>query len=211
MTDNRTVWDTAYRRRSRLYGGTAQNVGDLRPRARVLELGCGSGKNAVPLLARGYDVIALDFSRSALLAVHSVFSSSENGHVLLADARAIPVSSGSCDAVIARHVIGHLPKDGRAAASREICRVLCNGGVLYFSAFSKEDFRFGSGERTEEGTFLRGTGITTHYFSENEVSSLFSPLTCRSLHTETWPLHVRGKEYCRSEVHGLFVYEDPEV
>lgn len=209
MTEKRAAWDTAYQRRSQLYGGAAPKIEGLRPGARVLELGCGSGKNASPLLARGYEVVALDFSRPAVIAAKTAIAPCTGGHVILADAREIPLKASSCDAVIARHVIGHLDYGGRVAASAEICRVLQSGGVLHFSAFSREDFRFGRGECTEEGTFLRGTGISTHYFSGDEVRSLFSSLTCRSLHPVTWTLVVRGKEYRRSEIHGTFIRPEP--
>ncbi len=208
MTDNRAAWDVAYQRRSQLYGGAAPKVEGLRPGARILELGCGSGKNATFILAQGHTVIGLDFSRPAVIAAKTTIASCRDGHVIIADAREIPVKAGSCDAVIARHVIGHLCSSGRDAASAEICRVLCIGGLLHFSAFSREDFRFGRGECTEDSTFLRGTGISTHYFFDDEVRSLFSPLTCQSLHTVTWPLVVRGKKFCRSEIHGVFVRED---
>ncbi|HEY0216885.1 MAG TPA: class I SAM-dependent methyltransferase [Cellulomonas sp.] len=39
---------------------------DLRPGARVLELGCGPGRNAVWLAQQGADVTALDLSRTAI-------------------------------------------------------------------------------------------------------------------------------------------------
>lgn len=208
MTDNRAAWDAAYQRRSQLYGGAAPKVEGLRPGARVLELGCGSGKNASPLLAQGYEVFALDFSRPAIIAAKTAMAPCRDGHVILADARKIPVKTGSCDAVIARHVIGHLDSGGRDAAAAEICRVLRPGGVLHFSAFSREDFRFGQGKCTDDGTFLRGTGISTHYFTGDEVRSLFSLLTCQSLHPVTWPLVIRGKEYRRGEVHAIFIRQE---
>lgn len=204
MTDDRAVWNEAYKRRRNIYGGVAQGIPPLPPGARVLELGCGNGKNTGMLLRQGYEVVALDFSRAAIGAARAGLMESGTGHAMLADARTLPLRPQSCDAVTARHIIGHMTRAGRVAIAAEIFRVLRGGGTLYFTAFSREDFRYGEGRCTEEDTFLRGDGISTHYFSEDEVRGLFLPLTCQSQMTRTWDLRVRGKTYGRAEIHAVF-------
>ncbi|MCK9580750.1 MAG: class I SAM-dependent methyltransferase [Methanoregula sp.] len=204
MTDNRIVWDDAYQRRWQIYGGSAPPVEGLLPCARVLELGCGNGKNTGSLLQQGCDVIALDFSRVAVMAARSVISGTLPGHAVLADARTLPLSSGSCDAVIARHIIGHMNHAGRMKIAAETARVLKAGGTLHFFAFSCEDFRYGQGVPVEKNTFLRGNGISTHYFSPDEVPALFSSLFCRTLTRPTWCLRIRGRDYVRAEIHAVF-------
>ncbi len=204
LTDDRTVWEAAYQRRRQLFGGMAPSIEDLPENARVLELGCGNGKNTKMLLRQGYDVVALDFSRAAISAASSCLPTAGQGHAVLADARALPLRSGTCDMVTARHIIGHMTRAGREQIAWEIGRVLKGGGTLHFSAFSRNDFRYGQGLGVEEDTFLRGNGISTHYFSDDEVSELFSSLTCRSLTSQKWSLRVRGREYERAEVHAIF-------
>jgi SAM-dependent methyltransferase len=204
MTDDRAVWDDAYQRRRQLYGGTAPPVKDLPPGARVLELGSGNGKNTLSLLRQGHDVVALDFSRAAVSAARSCLPATGPSHAVLADARALPLCPDSCDAVIARHIIGHMTRTGREQIAAEICRVLKAGGTLHFSAFSCGDFRYGKGEAVENDTFLRGNGISTHYFTDNEVSMLFSMLTCHSITSPAWSLRIRGRDYVRAEIHAVF-------
>lgn len=209
MTDERTVWDAAYQRRTRLYGRAAPPVPDLPPGARVLELGSGNGRNTGILLRQGYDVVALDFSRAAVSAARSSLPATGPGHTVLADARALPLRTGSCDAVIARHIIGHMPRAGREQIAAEICRVLKAGGTLHFSAFSRGDFRYGKGEAVENGTFLRGNGISTHYFTGNEVTTLFTSLSCHSITGPAWSLRIRGRDYVRAEIHAVFTRPVP--
>ncbi|HII99902.1 MAG TPA: class I SAM-dependent methyltransferase [Methanoregula sp.] len=204
MTDDRAVWDEAYQRRRNIYGGVAQGIPPMIPGARVLELGCGNGKNTGMLLREGYEVVALDFSRAAIVAARAGLPDRGPGHAVLADARFLPFRPQSCDAVTARHIIGHMTRAGRVAIAEEIFRVLRGGGTLYFTAFSREDFRYGQGTYLEEDTFLRGDGISTHYFSDDEVPGLFSSLTCQSQTTRTWDLRVRGKTYGRAEIHAVF-------
>lgn len=209
MTDERTVWDDAYQRQIRLYGETASPSLDLPPGARLLELGSGNGRNTGTLLRQGHDVVALDFSRAAISAARSCLPASGPGHAVLADARVLPFCSGSCDAVLARHIIGHMTRSGRKQIASEVGRVLKPTGTLHFSSFSCNDFRCGKGDPLEEDTFLRGNGISTHYFSEAEVLNLFSSLTCHSITSPTWTLRIRGRNYHRAEIHAVFFRSEP--
>jgi len=209
MTDDRTVWDGAYNRRGQLYGGTIQPVPDLPHGARVLELGCGNGRNTGEFVRKGCDVVALDFSRAAVRSARALLPANGPGHALVADARFLPLKSGTCNAVIARHVVGHMTLAGRREVARETCRVLKENGTLHFFAFSRMDFRYGQGEMVEEDTFLRGNGISTHYFSGDEVRDLFAPLACRSLANPQWSLRIRGREYLRAEIHAVFSRDAP--
>ena len=49
-----------------------------------------------------------------------------------------------------------------------------------FSGFLNRDFRYGQGNETEPGTFLRGNGIQTHYFTGQEVVDLFTGFCAES-------------------------------
>ncbi|HJJ80076.1 MAG TPA: hypothetical protein O0X74_04835, partial [Methanocorpusculum sp.] len=77
--------------------------------------------------------------------------------------------------------------------------VLC--GCLLFALFSASDFRFGKGTEVEHNTFLRGDGMLTHYFSVEEVLSLFGD---GEVFENNWSMRIRGVEHPRSEVIGIF-------
>jgi hypothetical protein len=63
----------------------------------------------------------------------------------------------------------------------------------------------GQGEMVEEGTYLRGAGILTHYFTEEEVELLFCDLLPISVSTHRWKLRVKGKDLARAEVEAVFL------
>ncbi|MGC8876705.1 methyltransferase domain-containing protein [Thermus sp.] len=95
----------------------------------LLELGVGTGRIALPLIARGYRYLALDHDPAML----EVFRQKAAGvmrkvRLLLADAREIPLPEGSVHAVIVVHLWHLLPDWPRALA--EALRVLKPGGVL---------------------------------------------------------------------------------
>lgn len=105
----------------------------LEPGARVLELGCGSGRDAAWMLASGYEVTAVDGSTAMLsetLAAHPQLA----GHLQLADlGEPLPFPSVSFDAVVSIAVVMHLTEARAAALIAEIRRVLVPGGILVFS------------------------------------------------------------------------------
>jgi SAM-dependent methyltransferase len=95
----------------------------------LLELGVGTGRIALPLIARGYRYLALDCDPAML----EVFQKKAAGvmrkvRLLLADAREIPLPDESVHGVIAVHLWHLLPDWPRALA--EALRVLKPSGVL---------------------------------------------------------------------------------
>jgi len=197
--DTRDAWENEYRRRGRLWGGAPQ-VPALPPDARILELGCGDGRTAALLARAGHAVTAIDFSSDAARLCRNRCKSSGRAEVLAADCRLLPFRDRSFDAIIAFHVTGHLPEDGRRLLAGGIARLLAPGGTLYFREFSRGDFRYGRGTQAERGTFVRNNGIATHYFDAGEVRDLFSCLLLRSLDEHRREMRIRGENYPRAEI-----------
>ncbi len=197
-------WDQDYRRRGILWSGATRDLPELPSGSRVLELGCGNGKTVQAMVRRGWEVTAIDFSSRAAALCRQAFPDPLQGNAMVADARWSPFRDAVFDAVFASHVIGHMHAPDRDRVANEVIRLLRTGGMLFFCEFSSGDFRFGKGFETEEATFRRGTGILTHYFSEQEVADLFSGLTPVSVTLHQWPMRVRGCTLLRSEVQGVF-------
>jgi len=207
MTREQDTWDDDYATRGRLWGGASDVLPDLPAGARLLELGCGSGKTFSALVSGGWDVVAFDFSPRAVKLCRRCVRGSASGSVATADARCLPFRDGVFDAVIASHIIGHMVKHDRKRSIAEAARVLRAGGSLVFRDFSSGDFRRGSGDETECNTFCRGTGIITHYFLEPEVTDLFCAFHRVSFCTRPWTMKVRGKNLAREEVEAVFLKE----
>lgn len=99
---------------------------------RILNVGCGEGLDAVILAALGAKVIGLDVSDAAVAVTKArAYANGVTDRLtaLVADATALPVSSGSIDVVLAVAVMHHVDIP-RAAA--ELARVLRPGGVAVF-------------------------------------------------------------------------------
>ena len=152
----------------------------LSPGTRVLELGCGNGRNLPGMQSRGWDVPAADRAPEALRLSREAVRGNPAVALVIADARHLPFRAASFDLVCAFHVTGHLEDEGRHDLAGEICHVLKDGGEVIVREFGTEDFRFGKGDEVEKNSFRRGAGALTHYFSKDELRGLFGGFTAVS-------------------------------
>jgi ubiquinone/menaquinone biosynthesis C-methylase UbiE len=105
----------------------------LPPNARILELGCGSGALWLRNLERipaGWDITLSDFSAGMVGDARSNLEGSAPPFTFQQmDAQSIPLPDASVDAVIANHMLYHVPD--RNEAFSEIRRVLKPTGMFY--------------------------------------------------------------------------------
>jgi len=111
------------------------------PGGRALDIGCGAGRNAVPLARLGWRVLGTDLSVPMLAAAHARAGAGlDPGRldVALAPMQALPVRSSSIDLVIA-HGIWNLATTGAQfrAGVREAARVARPGAALFVFTFSR--------------------------------------------------------------------------
>lgn len=94
------------------------------PGAHALEVGAGTGRISVPLLARGLDLVGCDLSSKMLARLHEKLPSAR---IVQADAAQLPFPSAAFDLVMTVHVL-HLIPSWREAL-REFFRLLRPGGI----------------------------------------------------------------------------------
>ena len=119
---------------------------DQLPRARsrrALDLGCGAGRNALPLAAQGWNVLGVDLSWPMLRAATERARQNRVDHFagLLAPMERLPVRTASCDLIVA-HGIWNLARTGAQfrAALAEAARVAAPAAALFVFTFSRNTF-----------------------------------------------------------------------
>ncbi|MFH1779565.1 MAG: class I SAM-dependent methyltransferase [Candidatus Micrarchaeota archaeon] len=195
------AWERDYFKRGGLWRGASGFTPKLKPKSRVLELGCGNGKNLSSLVKQEYVVYAIDSSKTAVnLSKKLLKLMKTKAFLSVQDCCKTSFKNNFFDAVIAFHVLGHLNEKERARSIKEIKRVLKPNGLVFFKEFGLRDMRYGKGKKVEENTFERGNGIWYHYFSDKEVKKLFKEFKTETLGVESWNVFFHSKPYYRQEV-----------
>lgn len=107
----------------------------------VLDIGCGSGVYVVPIcrhLTRGGRLLCGDLS-FGMLAVAAALMTRTSASRFNGDAVSLPLADGSCDLVLANHMLYHVPDIERAVA--EAHRVLKPGGYLVAATNARDSMR----------------------------------------------------------------------
>ena len=111
---------------------------------RALDLGCGAGRNAVPLAARGWRVLGLDLSWPMLVAASDRGVEAGVADRLawaLAPMEHIPTKDGSFDLIIAHGIWNLAPSASLfRRAVEEAARVARPGAALFVFTFSRNTF-----------------------------------------------------------------------
>jgi len=132
--------------------------GNIAPGMRVLDAGCGFGRNLVHLLREGYEVFAVDATEEAIDHVRRLSATLNTGlpreNFQMGSVEQMPFPDAFADAVICSAVL-HFARDEQQfrAMLADVWRVLRPGGLLFCRLASRIGMDF---ERVQENVFLVG-------------------------------------------------------
>jgi tellurite methyltransferase len=142
--------------------------GNIGAETRVLDAGCGYGRNLVYLLREGCEVFALDGDAEGVEHVRRLSASLETGlpeeNFQVGLIEKMPFSDGFADVVICNSVL-HFARDDRhfRAMLDELWRVLRPGGMLFCRLGSRIGMNF---ERLRGNVFVVGDGSEWYLVDE---------------------------------------------
>jgi SAM-dependent methyltransferase len=147
---------------------------------RVLDAGCGSGRNSYYLLTQGVDVFGVDSNPSAVAGLREL--AAENGraadeeHFRVEPLEALTFESGTFDVVICSAVL-HFARDDNHfnAMMRELWRVLRPGG-LFFARLASSIGMESQVRRIGGRRFALPDGSERYLVDEEQLMSLMTTL-----------------------------------
>ncbi len=140
----------------------------------IHDLGCGAGRHMAFLQAGGFEVIGSDVAPRGLEACARQLREADLRAALVrADMSAQPFADASLDAAIAINVLNHGTRADVQRAIDEVHRTLRPGGEVLLTVLNTWDWRHGSGEQVEPGSFVLAdgpeAGILHHFFDEADL------------------------------------------
>lgn len=145
-----------------------------RPFSRILDIGCGAGRNAGPLAEAGFEVIGLDLSGPMLQGARSrARAGSGIVHLARSDMDHLPIRDRSVDLVIA-HGIWNLAASGAEfrGAVREAARISKPGAGLFVFTFSRNTLDAeASPVRGETFIYTQFSGTPQCFLTEKQLVS----------------------------------------
>jgi len=152
--------------------------GNIGPGMRVLDAGCGYGRNLVCLLREGCEVFALDQDAEGVDHVRKLSSSLATGlppeNFQVGPIEKMPFADGFADVVMCSSVL-HFARDEKHFRSMitELWRVLRPGGMLFCRLGSRIGMDF---ERVGENIFVVGDGSKWFLVDEEMLMDLVEEL-----------------------------------
>lgn len=134
----------------------------------IADYGSGDGRNTIPLLRRGYNLVCIDISRTALRRIAEAISERNLKKPLLllyAPLESLPLLDEQFDFGICIDTLLQLRHPRRAL--EEIHRTLRNGALLFINLFTPADCSYGEGEMVGAKTFLYRNTLFSFYDIED--------------------------------------------
>jgi ubiquinone/menaquinone biosynthesis C-methylase UbiE len=140
-------------------------------RSKILDLGCGIGRDAVFFDKNGHHVLATDFSEAAIKQNKEHFKSLGVEFVVFDMRDPLPYVADSFDVVYANLSLHYYSDEKTKEIVREAARVLKPNGIFAFACKSYDDLH-NAGREIEKGIFASTTGAAIHLFSKDYAKSI---------------------------------------
>ena len=174
------VWNSAYNNNTSFLGETPSQFAlscydKIKNVKKILELGCGQGRDTLFFASKGIEIDALDYSPVGIEQLQKLASERNlsNIHASVFDARIpLPFKDQEFDAVYSHMFFTmRFTWDELKAIVHEVNRVLKRNGFNFFSVRNRNDRVYGKGIKIDENIYEYKT-FQVRFFSKEDVEKL---------------------------------------
>lgn len=170
--------------------------------SKILDLGCGTGRNSLFFAQHGFEVFSSDICKESTEILKDKLYRKKISNVSIHNFnfKNILFEDDFFDTVVCVLVLHHARLTEIERGLSEIHRVLKPNGCLIFDILSKDDLSYGLGEAIEENTFVGSRegeeGIPHHYTDIKELEKLLEKFNGTSIYKNKYIIDdLNGKEY----------------
>jgi SAM-dependent methyltransferase len=177
------IWDKVYSNDSAFFGEESSDFAqkcysdfkryDVK---RLIELGCGQGRDSIFFASNGLDVYAVDSSK---VAIENIKQKMRGKNICLHLShfevrQTLPFDSSHFDAVYS-HMFYNMRfiDEELKFLFKESSRVLKNNGLLYFSVRSDKDVLYNKGKKIDSNIY-EINGFQIRFFTKPQIKSFLS-------------------------------------
>ncbi len=181
--------------------------------SRILDLGCGKGRNSLFFAQHGFEVFASDICENSINILKDRICKKGITNIKVHNCNFTDIlfEDSYFDAVVCTSVLHHANVKDISIGLKEIHRVLRPNGCLIFDILSIDDDSYGLGEAIEENTFVGSRegeeGIPHHYTDIKELEGLLKDFRKVNIYkSEYFINNLNGKQY-NTKVFDVIVYK----
>ena len=200
--DQKTIWDNRFtnsisHRRDNEWIKKYLDYFNMKMGHMIVDLGCGKGANSIYLHERGFNVLACDFSPSALGFINQTYPSIQTRCFDMV--HEFPDDIKDVGIVLASLSTHYFTLDDTIKLYDNIRAALTLGGYFIFRVNSKKEFEYKNKANVagilEEDYYILKDGTTKRYFDVDSVSQLLNGFSIIQVNEDESLYHSNEKYY----------------
>jgi SAM-dependent methyltransferase len=171
-------WEDAFQAKQMMWGEApitlAIKVAEIfkqRGFGKILIPGFGYGRNAGPFYEKGFEVTGIEVSKTAIELAHDFLG--QDIRVFHGSVDDMPFDQDVYDGIFCHALIHLLDSEQRAKLIRDCYGQLRHGGMMIFTAITKDAGTYGVGEKLGTDRYKTEHGVNLYFYDHGSIKKEF--------------------------------------